>query len=217
MKKIILLLTICLMFLMPFKKIKAEEVAVEPETEVVEEQAVVEVSNQDSNEVIDSKTAQEIATAIAEKYLGEYMDKQLIADLVAVVFGLLGYAGLFVTNFKFKKYKKTTSDDVTDAVKKETGDYLLKSFDKLAKDTITPLLKDNEELKKGFETIMKVLVLMQDSTPKGKIALLDYLGTKTYSEEVKEQIEETTEVIESQEEIKAEITEKVKDEYKEIF
>lgn len=172
---------------------------------------------EEAPEEIETKTIQEITTEIAEKYLGEYLEKQLIADIVTVAFAVLGYAGLFVTYVKYRKNKKETTEKVSETIEKELRENLIKSFVKLSDDTIKPLLEQNKELKEGYETIMKVLVLMQDSTPKGKVAIIDYLGHKTKNNEIKEQSEKIVEEIEKNETIKEEVNSKVSGEYEEIF
>ena len=73
------------------------------------------------------------------------------------------------------------------------------------------------DLENSIETVMKVLVLMQDNTAKGKATLLEYLGTKTENKEVKQLTQEVNDTIAEQEQAKKEIKEKVKDDYQNIF
>ena len=163
-------------------------------------------------EEVDYKEAQQVVTEIATKYLGEYLDKQLIADIVALAFGVISLFALIGTYIKYKKAHKDTNDVVAQSIEKEIKKQI-KDLDGLVK----PLVEQNEELKKGYETIMKVLVLMQDASPKGKVALIDYLGSKTDNKEVKDATEQVNEEIKKQEETKKEVTEKVNGEYEIIF
>lgn len=166
----------------------------------------------EEDDEIDYKEAQQVVTEIATKYLGDYLDKQLIADIVALVFGLISLGILVGTYIKYKKSHKDTNDVVAQSIEREIKKKL-KETDELIK----PLIEQNEELKKGYETIMKVLVLMQDASPKGKVALIDYLGSKTENKEVKDATEQVQAEIEKQEETKKEVTEKVNGEYENIF
>jgi len=164
----------------------------------------------------DTKDAQQVVTEIAEKYLGEYLDKQLIADIVALVFGAVSLCIFIGTYIKYKKAHKDTNDVVAQSIERELKEKI-NAFVNQTTALIEPLIEQNKELKEGYETIMKVLVLMQDATPKGKVALIDYLGGKTSNKEVKEASEQVQAEIEKQEETKKEVTEKVNGEYENIF
>lgn len=175
-------------------------------------QPVVTTATPVENEEVDYKEAQQVVTEIATKYLGEYLDKQLIADIVALAFGVISLFALIGTYIKYKRVHKDTNDVVAQSIEKEIKDKL-KDVNELVK----PLIEQNKELKDGYETIMKVLVLMQDASPKGKVALIDYLGSKTDNKEIKDATEQVNEEIKKQEETKKEVTEKVNGEYENIF
>lgn len=175
-------------------------------------QPVVTTATPVEDEEVDYKEAQQVVTEIATKYLGEYLDKQLIADIVALAFGVISLFALIGTYIKYKRVHKDTNDVVAQSIEKEIKDKL-KDVNELVK----PLIEQNKELKDGYETIMKVLVLMQDASPKGKVALIDYLGSKTDNKEIKDATEQVNEEIKKQEETKKEVTEKVNGEYENIF
>lgn len=166
---------------------------------------------------VESRDIQQIVTELAENYLGQYLDKQLIADIIAVAFGVIGYVALIWTNIKYGKYRKDTTEATSGTIKKELQENLVKAFTQLAQEQIKPLIEQNKELKEGYETIMKVLVLMQDASTKGKVALIDYLGSKTKSEEIKQTSDKVVEELKQNEETKAEINSKVSGSYEEIF
>ena len=200
-----------LLFVLPQVKVRAEE-DVEPMTEEV----VEEEEQEEQPIVIENKNAQEIVTEVAEKYLGEYLDKQLIADIVALLFGMTGVVGVFVTNLIYRKSGKSGVNAFMDALEKNDGKHLKEFIAQLEQDK-EKLANQVNQLKVGYETIMKVLVLMQDSTPKGKIALIEYLGSKTNDDSIQEVVKEVGEEIKKQEEVKAEVNEKVNGDYEEIF
>ena len=188
----------------------------EPTTAPVTTNAPATTEAPATDDEVDYKEAQEVVTEIATKYLGEYLDKQLIADIVALVFGAISLGILAGTYIKYKKGNKDTNDVVEQAIERELKEKII-DFTNQSNKLIQPLIEQNEELKKGYETIMKVLVLMQDASPKGKVALIDYLGGKTNNQEVKETAEQVQAEIEKQEETKKEVTEKVNGEYENIF
>ena len=190
--------------------------APETTTEPVTTNAPATTEAPATDDEIDYKEAQEVVTEIATKYLGEYLDKQLIADIVALVFGAISLGALLVTYVRYKRSNKDTNDVVTQSIERELKNKLNEFFTQ-TNNLVQPLVDQNEELKKGYETIMKVLVLMQDASPKGKVALIDYLGGKTDNKEVKETAEQVQAEIEKQEETKKEVTEKVNGEYENIF
>lgn len=194
------------LFVLPQAKVKAEEMPTEPET----------TETETPKTEVEKKELEDFVIEIAEKYLGDYVDKQLIADIVVIATGVLGYLGLFITSIKYGKYKKGNVNEIIDNMKKVDAEHLKKLLD-ISNAKVEDLIKVNEELKQGYETIMKVLVLMQDSSAKGKVALLEYLGSKTNSQEVKEAQAEVKQELETQIETQKEVNEKVEGEYQDIF
>lgn len=128
--------------------------------------------------------------------------------------GLLG--SLLIVYIKYRKYKHNSLEDMVKSVKKVTGDFLSTKFDEYSNEMITPVKTAISNLQNGLDTVMKVLVLMQDNTPKGKVALIEFLGSKTNNEETKKSIKKVEQNIESAENKKAEINAKVNNAYEEI-
>lgn len=161
-------------------------------------------------------TEEDLKEEISE-WLSNFMEESMVAKIIgwAVDAGVL--SALFVVYLKYRKYKDTTIKDLIDMTKKEIGKYLKEAFDDLSVDQIDKIKKAIDELEKSNETIMKVLVLMQDSTANGKVALLDYLGSKTESKEIKETATEVVNEIEKVEAVKEEVKAKVAGDYEEIF
>ena len=94
---------------------------------------------------------------------------------------------------------------------------LKENFDKLSAKEISKITKAITELEKSNETIMKVLVLMQDNTAKGKAALIEYLGSKTESEEVKQAVEVVNEKLVEKERKDEEVKDAVKNDYVKLY
>jgi len=172
-----------------------------------ESEEVVEVENEEEKEALDEIKAK----------LSEHLDKELVEDIFKYVFdGTLGLAlvGIYI---KYRKGKVKTLEDVAKLLEKLVADYIKANFEKLSEEQIKAIKEGLDKVTESNETIMKVLVLMQDSTSKGKVALLDFLGSKTNNKEVKNAAEEVTKEIEKQDEKKEEVNKAVEGEYKDIF
>ena len=151
------------------------------------------------------------------EWLSKWFDEQQVKQIIQWLVDSGVLIALFGVVLKYKKYKNTSIEELFVKVKTELKDYLEENFKKMSGEEIQKIVKSIETLEQSTETIMKVLVLAQDSTAKGKVALIEYLGTKTNNVEVKELANQVNEVIEKQEQVKQEIIDKVKDPYKEIF
>lgn len=198
---ILLIALLVVLFTTPVQ-VKAEEV-VEPET--TETQPAVE-----------KKEVEDIIIEIANKYLGDYVDKQLIANIVTVASAVIGYISLLIVSIKYGKYKKNITDTILSGIQEEDGKHLKTELEKSDK-KVEVLTEAIKELQKGYDVIVKALILSQDSTAKGKVTLLEYLGTKTDNPVVQEAKVQVKAEIEKQEEIKQEVNEKVSGEYTDIF
>ena len=202
MKKFVLFLVVFIMCLFGFYQINAdEEVVVEDEPEIVEEQ----------EPTVDDFKAE------VEVWLSQYMEESMVVKIITWLVDAGVLSALFVVYLKYRKYKHTTIENLTKQFSDKIGIWLKENFDKLSAEQIDKITKSVDDLEKSNETIMKVLVLMQDNTAKGKAALIEYLGSKTDSKEVKDAVLEVNEALEEQEEIKTKVNEKVEGEYEEIF
>lgn len=185
------------MLITPVVQISAEEIDPEPEQQ---------------EEITEEKFAEKVK-AYVEQYTGESLAIKIVGWLVDA--GVL--SGMFVVWLKYRKYKHNTVEEVVGAVKDEIGTYTKDTINSLSEKEIKSIIDKVADLETATETIMKVLVLMQDTTPEGKVALLDYLGSKTKNDEVKEQAavekEKIADKIERDEAIKS----KVSGDYEEIF
>lgn len=200
MKKVLLFLVIFVACLFGVYQIKADE-------EVVEEPVVEET---------EEMTEEDFKKAI-EDYLAQYIERDTIQKLIGWLTDAGVLASLFFVYLKYRKYKHTTIEDIVNETKKEVGKYLTENFDKLSKEQVD---KINEQLEKATESLnvmMKVLALSQDSSTKGKLALIEYLGENAQNKEVKETVKEVSDSLNEQKEIKEEVFEKVEKEYTQIF
>lgn len=178
----------------------------EPAPESSEEPVVVE------EETEESKALDEV-----KAWLGQHLDKQMVANIITWCSEAGVLTGLLGIYIKYRKFKYKTLEDLVNLVKAEVGKYLTEAFNNLSEEKIKKLEGAVETLEQSNETMMKVLVLMQDSTKAGKVALLDFLGSKTNSKEIKEAAEEVTKELEEQKVKEDAVKEAVKEDYEKIF
>ena len=174
-----------------------------------------EVSEEEEQPVMSEE--EQSALEEVKAWLNQHMDKQMVANIVTWVSEAGVLTGLLGVYIKYRKFKYKTLEDLVNLVKSEVGKYLSENFEKLSIEKLEKLESEVETLEQSNETMMKVLVLMQDSTKAGKIALLDFLGSKTNSKEVKEAAEEVQADLEEKQAKDNEVKEMVKDDYEKIF
>lgn len=168
----------------------------------------------EETEVVETeeKFAEKVKNYVAQ-YTGESLAIKIVGWLVDA--GVL--SGMFVVWLKYRKYKHNTVEEVIGAVKSEVGTYTKEAINSLSESQIKSIIDKVGDLEGAVETIMKVLVLMQDTTAEGKVALLDYLGSKTNNPEIKEQASDEKEKIEEQIKKDEVVRDKVANDYEEIF
>ena len=155
--------------------------------------------------------------AEVQAWMSQYMEESLVVKIITWMVDAGVLSALFVVYLKYRKHKSMTIEDLLNEYKAKMGEWLKENFDKLSKDEIDKLTNAISTLEQSNETIMKVLVLMQDNTAKGKAALIEYLGSKTDNKEVKDAAVEVSQALEEQEKVTAEVKGKVAGEYEEIF
>lgn len=152
-----------------------------------------------------------------QEWLSQYMEESMVVKIITWLVDAGVLTALFAVYLKYRKYKHTTIEDLTKQFGDKVGVWLKENFDKLSEEQIATINQSIDNLEKSNETMMKVLVLMQDNTAKGRAALVEFLGSKTESEEVKETVAQVSETIQEQEKTNEEVKSKVADDYKEIF
>lgn len=168
---------------------------------------------------VDDIISEEEESALEEvkAWLSDHLDAQMVANIITWVSEAGVLAALLAIYIKYRKFKGKTIEDLVVLTKKEVGKHLKESFDGLSADSIASIIKSIDGLEHSVETIMKVLVLMQDSTRSGKVALLDFLGTKTNNQEIKDKAEEVMVDIEKETQKEEEVKDAVSGDYEKIF
>lgn len=147
-------------------------------------------------------TQEEVEETITQK-IKEYAEKYLNAEMVANVINWAINSGLIVAlatiYLRYRKYKSMSSKEICEEVKKEVLIALGDEFKKLSEDQQAGILKAIDELCKEMENMKKALVISNDKSYEGKLAMLKLMEETTKESETKEQIKKVeTQVKEEQ-------------------
>lgn len=183
----------------------------------VSSEVVEETSEQVSEVEETSEYTLEEFKAEVQSWLSDYVETSLLQRIITWLVDSFILGSLFAVYVKYRKHKAMTLEDVAKLSVNAVKDQLKTQFGELSKEEIKKITSKVAELERSVETVMKVLVLMQDNTPKGKTALIEYLGSKTTSEEVKQATQQVNDAIKVEEEAKKEVNEKVSGKYEDIF
>ena len=175
-----------------------------------------EIENLPPETNIDDLTEEEVKSKLEEK-LSQWFDANTIANIITWLStsGVLTFA-LAMLN-KIRRYKDYNTGDLVKKFEGQIKEMVEKQFKELGKEQVDKIVSAINDLEKAEETIMKVLVLMQDNTAKGKVALIEYLGTKTENAEVKGAIAEVETGLIEKEQAKEKVLEQVNKEYTDLF
>lgn len=144
----------------------------------------------------------------------ELLDKVGISNIISYCLTGGTMVGLIVTFAKYKaaKYKTTmqVSDEIKEQAIKEFTDYVVKYYDT----ALDKLSKGQVIIEKNMTVLVNAFVLAQDSTAKGRAALLEYLNKniEKKDEETQEKIEEQQEKTEEQIKKEDEVIKKIQKE-----
>ena len=194
--------------LLPIRAFAADEPEPEQEPETAEQEQAPEA---EAEPTLDDFKAE------VQAWMEQYMEESMVVKIITWLVDAGVLSALFAVYLRYRKYKHTTIEDLTKQFGDKVGGWLKENFDALSAEQIDKIKKSIEDLEKSNEIMMKVLVLMQDNTAKGKAALIEYLGSKTDNTEVKNAVAEVGESLEAQEQANAEVKAKVAGEYEEIF
>lgn len=200
MKKILFAIVILLAFMLPIRVLAADPEPEEPE-----------VAEQEAEPTLEDFKAE------VQAWMSQYMEESMVVKIVTWLVDAGVLSALLAVYIRYRKYKHTTIEDLLNQFKEKMGEWLKEKTDELSTEQIDKIKKAIEDLEKSNEVVMKVLVLMQDNTAKGKAALIEYLGSKTESAEIKEAAAEVNEALEEQAKKTEEVNSKVAGEYEEIF
>ena len=185
-----------------------------------------EVSNSSevaSSEITSSSselTQEEVEKTITEKieqWASEYVSWDYVSSIInwSIDTGLLSVIALLVV--KTRKYKSMTGEEIVNLLKSQLIETLTTNFKEMSEEQLKQLVLNMDKLGSDIEVMKKALVLAQDKTAEGKIALLNLIDGTTENKETKEAIDEQKEKIEKEEAKIEEVKSAVDGDYKEIF
>lgn len=209
----IVILASFIMVLVPVS-VLADEDTEEPVIDETTEETGNE--NETENEVETDPTLDDFKNEV-QAWMSQYMEESLVVKIITWLVDAGVLSALFVVYLKYRKHKSMTIEELLNEYKVKMGEWLKENFDKLSEEQIDKIKDSINSLEQSNETIMKVLVLMQDNTAKGKATLIEYLGSKTNNKEVKEAATEVSQILEEQEKATLEVKNKVAGDYEKIF
>lgn len=168
----------------------------------------------DSSAVVEEEITIDEFKAGVEEYLSQYLEESWVVKIVTWLIDAGVLSALFVIYLKYSKYKHTTIEQLFNKFKEEAGKWLENAKDDLEDSKLQEVKNALNDIIITNENIMKALVLMQDKSSEGKLALIDFLGSKTKEEKVLKEVKHT---IEEEQNEKEKINDLVKDDYKGMF
>lgn len=165
-------------------------------------------------------TQEEVEKTIKEKienWASEYVSWDYVSSIInwSIDTGLLSVIALLVV--KTRKYKSMTGEEIVNLLKSQLIETLTTNFKEMSEEQLKQLVLNMDKLSSDIEVMKKALVLAQDKTAEGKIALLNLIDGTTENKETKEAIDEQKEKIEKEEAKIEEVKSAVDGDYKEIF
>lgn len=172
-----------------------------------------------ADEVAETKTETSFEDIKGEidAYIEDNVHNEQVKSLISLGLNGVKAVALVMIYILYRKGKSNNAENNKKDIKSILKDFTSDEFKEYGKEMIQPLHDAIDKLEKSTDTIMKVLVLMQDQTANGKIALIDFLGSKTDNEEVKKSVQLVKEAVEEVKAMQEKVNDEVKGEYKELF
>lgn len=197
-----------------FANVDETTTIVDTTTTITDTTTTTEETTTDSDITYD-ESEQEVIETLKE-WLLQFFDSNLVGFVInwAIDAGLITIiAGIY---FKYRKYKAKSSQEIASEVKEQINEILNASFKDLSKEQQEKIVNVITKLNSEIETLKKALVLAQDKTAEGKIALLNLINETTKEVEVIKEVEKVKEKVIEENNKEKEINEKVKEKYKPV-
>lgn len=171
--------------------------------------------NDSGEDITYDESEQEVIDTLKE-WLLQFFDSNLVGFVInwAIDAGLITIiAGIY---FKYRKYKAKSSQEIASEVKQQISEILNASFKDLSSEQQEKIINVISKLNSEIETLKKALVLAQDKTAEGKIALLNLINETTKEVEVIKEVEKVKEKVIEENNKEKQVNEKVKEKYKPV-
>lgn len=176
------------------------------------------VEGETSTEVVETEETidEEKMTEKIKEFLGEHFNQQVVMSIAQWVVdsGLIGI--ICAVYAKYRKYKALSSKEIADAVIKECKDQIANALQEMSKEELESLKSKLDKVEASNEILQKALILAQDKTVEGRIALVNLISQKSESEEVQQVAEEVKETIVEEQAVVDKVQEQVKEDYNPI-
>ena len=135
-------------------------------------------------EIVEEEMTEEQFTEKIKEFLGQYLNENVVVEIIswAMNTGLIGV--LFTLYIKSRKYKGKSAQEIQELVKQDIPSLVKECFNKMSVEHLQAIYNRMGELEHGMQIMMKALVLAQDKTAEGRIALLNLITEKTNNTEV---------------------------------
>lgn len=135
-------------------------------------------------EIVEEEMTEEQFTEKVKEFLGQYLNENVVVEIIswAMNTGLIGV--LFTLYIKSRKYKGKSAQEIQELVKQDIPSLVKECFNKMSVEHLQAIYNRMGELEHGMQIMMKALVLAQDKTAEGRIALLNLITEKTNNTEV---------------------------------
>lgn len=179
----------------------------------------------DESEITTSQTTSDITYEESEKdvieTLKEWLSQAFDSNLVGFIINWAIDAGLITViagiYFKYRKYKAKSSQEIASEVKEVVKEVLKDCFKDLSDQQQKEIIEKIEKFEGDLDKLKKALVLAQDRTAEGKIALLNLINeTSKNKTDIKEVSEKVETQIKKEVEKEKKVNEKVKDDYQPV-
>lgn len=135
-------------------------------------------------EIVEEEMTEEQFTEKVKEFLGQYLNENIVVEIItwAMNTGLISV--LFTLYIKSRKYKGKSAQEIQELVKQDIPSLVKECFNKMSVEHLQAIYNRMGELEHGMQIMMKALVLAQDKTAEGRIALLNLITEKTNNTEV---------------------------------
>lgn len=135
-------------------------------------------------EIVEEEMTEEQFTEKVKEFLGQYLNENIVVEIItwAMNTGLISV--LFTLYIKSRKYKGKSAQEIQELVKQDIPSLVKECFNKMSVEHLQNIYNRMGELEHGMQIMMKALVLAQDKTAEGRIALLNLITEKTNNTEV---------------------------------
>lgn len=168
------------------------------------------------NETVETEENIETEEQFTEKlkdFLGQYLNENIVVEVISWAYNTGLISVLFTLYIKSRKFKGKTTDEIYDGVKEEVKTQVAYCFKSMSAEQLQPIYDRMVSLEHGLQLMMKALVLAQDKTAEGRIALLNLITEKVNNEEVTKVAEQVKEEIIEETKTGQLVKEKVSGEY----